>query len=57
MKKEIGKGQNKFVRLRFDITSKIKNGLNKIKILFESAERKAIEIGKKIEISNSMFNV
>ena len=25
--------------------------------LFESAERKAIEIGKKIEISNSMFNV
>ena len=45
---EIGKGQNSFSRHRFDITSKIKNGLNKIKIYFDSPEKKAIEIAKSL---------
>ena len=57
--KEIGKGQNEFARHRFDITDVIKNGKNKIKILFESAERKAIELGKKLKypIPCSMYDV
>ena len=46
--KEIGKGQNEFTRHRFDITSYIKYGKNNIKIIFESAEKKAIEIAKKL---------
>ena len=46
--KEIGKGQNEFARHRFDITSYIKYGKNNIKIIFESAEKKAIEIAKKL---------
>ena len=43
---EVGKGQNEFARHRFDITKEIKEGKNKIKILFESAEKKALEISK-----------
>ena len=43
---EIGKGQDEFSRHRFDITSKVKDGTNKIKIFFDSPEKKAIEIAK-----------
>jgi len=43
---EVGKGQNEFARHRFDITSFIKDGKNQIKILFDSPEKKAIEIAK-----------
>ena len=46
---EIGKGQNEFARYRFDITKEIKEGKNKIKIIFESAEKKAREINKKLK--------
>ena len=45
---EIGKGQNSFSRHRFDVTSTIKNGKNKIKIFFDSPEKKAIEIAKSL---------
>ena len=47
--KEIGKGQNEFARHRFDVTNELKNGKNKIKIVFESAERKAKEIAKTLK--------
>ena len=43
---EIGKGLDEFSRHRFDVTEKIKDGVNHIKILFESAEKKALEIAK-----------
>ena len=43
---EVGKGQDEFSRHRFDITSKVKDGTNKIKIFFDSPEKKAIEIAK-----------
>ena len=42
--KEAGKGQNQFVRYRFDITSLLHKGSNKIKIDFQSAEKRAAEI-------------
>ena len=45
---EIGKTQNAFARHRFDITTVLKNGENIIKILFESPEKKAIELSKKL---------
>ena len=47
--KEVGKGQNEFARHRFDITKELKNGNNKVKIIFESAERKAMEIAKTLK--------
>ena len=43
---EVGKGQDEFSRHRFDVTSFIKEGTNKIKIFFDSPEKKAIEIAK-----------
>ena len=45
---EVGKGQDEFSRHRFDITSKIKDGTNKIKIFFDSPEKKAVEMAKKL---------
>ena len=45
---EIGKGQDEFSRHRFDVTSQIKDGDNKIKIFFDSPEKKAIEIAKSL---------
>ena len=45
---EAGKGQNQFVRYRFDITRLLKNGKNKIKIIFYSAEKKATELSLKL---------
>jgi len=43
---EVGKGQDEFSRHRFDVTSVIKDGTNKIRIFFDSPEKKAIEIAK-----------
>ena len=45
---EIGKGQDEFSRHRFDVTSQIKDGDNKIKIFFDSPEKKAVEIAKSL---------
>ena len=45
---EIGKGQDEFSRHRFDVTSQIKDGENKIKIFFDSPEKKAVEIAKSL---------
>lgn len=43
---EVGKGQNQFARHRFDVSNNLKDGKNTIKILFESSERRSIEIAK-----------
>lgn len=45
---KIGSGQNQFARHRFDITENLKDGKNSIKIIFESAEKKSMEIEKKL---------
>ncbi|MCR4954168.1 MAG: glycoside hydrolase family 2 protein [Treponema sp.] len=44
--KQAGSGKNQFARHRFDVSDFVKDGTNTIKILFESAERKAAEIEK-----------
>ena len=46
--KKAGSGQNQFARHRFDITELLNDGKNEIRILFESAEKKAGEIAKKL---------
>ncbi|MCQ2576328.1 MAG: glycoside hydrolase family 2 protein [Treponema sp.] len=46
--KHAGKGQNQFIRHRFEISKFLKNGKNTIKILFESAEKCCEKIAKKL---------
>lgn len=46
--KKIGNGQNQFARHRFDVTENLKDGKNSIKIIFESAEKKSMEIEKRL---------
>lgn len=46
--KKVGSGNNAFLRYRFDVTKFLKNGKNKIKLFFESAENKANDIAKKL---------
>lgn len=46
--KKIGDGQNQFTRHRFDVTENLKDGKNSIKIIFESAEKKSMEIEKRL---------
>lgn len=44
--KKAGSGKNQFARHRFNVSSFLKDGTNTIKILFESAEKKAAEIAE-----------
>lgn len=46
--KKIENGQNQFARHRFDVTENLKDGKNSIKIIFESAEKKSMEIEKRL---------
>ena len=45
--KEVGKGDNSFAQYRFDISDYLVNGTNIIKFIFESAEKRSIQIAKK----------
>ncbi|MBO5137549.1 MAG: glycoside hydrolase family 2 protein [Spirochaetaceae bacterium] len=45
---EVGKGNNMFRRWRFNVSSVLKEGLNTVELIFESAERHAIETAQKL---------
>lgn len=45
---KVGSGENSFLRYRFDVSQFLKSGKNKIKLVFESAEKKSNELAKKL---------
>ncbi len=45
---KVGIGNNSFLRYRFDVTKYLKSGKNNIKLVFESPEKKANELAKKL---------
>ncbi|MCR4580450.1 MAG: glycoside hydrolase family 2 protein [Treponema sp.] len=46
--KKVASGQNQFARYRFDVSDYLLSGNNKITIVFDSAEKKSVEISKKL---------